>query len=243
MRIQAVRATLGDVQVVVAGEEAGTDPDRGHGRHVRHRADLGAATPDAARAPPGAVVAVEGRHADQGGHLLAGASAEIGHVGQQGGGGDRADAGDALQPGRAGLQVRIRLLGGGQVLVQLLDQARYQGQEGVAAGQLLGLQMAALLLLSDAGLDELASAPAEALQLLDRLRGPGTNRRLDVGRKAVQHAGADLVRLGQDAVGAAAGRDRCERQPRYSHAVQRRDEFHSASPAVRAPHSAPSAQE
>ena len=96
-----------DARVVAGGRQGG---------HVERVAHLGAAAPAAAPPAPGAAVAIEGGHPDQGGDLLAGAGAQFGHVGQPGGGGHGADARDALEPGGARAQgVRVMARDAGDV--------------------------------------------------------------------------------------------------------------------------------
>ena len=107
------RLASGD-EALVKGLEVGGAAggrQRGHGERAAH---LGAAAPAAATPVPGAAVVFERGHPDQGGDLLAGAGAQFGHVGQQGGGGRGADARDALEPGGArapGVRVMARAAG------------------------------------------------------------------------------------------------------------------------------------
>ena len=77
----------GGDEALVVGPQAGIEARGGQGGHVQHGTDRSAPAPAAAAPTPGAAVAVEGGHADQGGDLLAGAGAEFGHFGQQGRGG------------------------------------------------------------------------------------------------------------------------------------------------------------
>ena len=193
----------GREQALVRGPEARMVADRCQRSHVERGADPGAATPDAPAPAPGAAVAVEGGHADQGGDLPAGAAPEFGQLREQGSGGHRADAGDALQPGGAGAQGGLGLHEGRQIPVRLLDQAGHHGQECVAAGQLRGLQVAALLLLGDARLDQLVPAAAKGLQPPLHLRGLGAQWGPHLRREARQPAGIQPIGLGQGAVGAS----------------------------------------
>ena len=182
------RLAGGDEALVVA-PQAGIEARGGQGGHVQDSADRGAPAPAAAAPAPGAAVAIEGRHPDQRGDLLAGAGAEFGHFGQQGRGGHGADAGDAPQAGGAGLQLGIGLQGGRHLPVQLAELGPQQGQVGVPARPAGGGRLAAPVLGGHPQLHQLAALPHQGPQVLDGLRGLGPNRRSHVGREAGQHAG------------------------------------------------------
>ena len=192
----------GREQALVRGPEARIVADRCQRSHVERGADPGAATPDAPAPAPGAAVAVEGGHADQGGDLPAGAAPEFGQLREQGSGGHRADAGNALEPGGAGAQGGLGLHDGRERPVRLLDQARQHGQERVAAGQLVGRQVAALLLLGHARRDQLVPAAGEGLEPSLRLRERGAPRGAHLRREPRQHASIQLIGLGEGAEGA-----------------------------------------
>src|SRR6185312_13764343 len=89
----------------VEGFDGGVVADGAQGGDVEDVADADAAASDGTVAAPGAAVAVDGRDADEGGGLVAGQTAELAHVGDQGVG---EDGPDALVGGEAGEE---RLLG------------------------------------------------------------------------------------------------------------------------------------
>ena len=86
--------------------------------------------------------------------------------------------------------------------VRLLDQTRQHGQERVAAGQLVGRQVAALLLLGHARRDQLVPAAGEGLEPSLRLRERGAPRGAHLSREPRQHASIQLIGLGEGAEGA-----------------------------------------
>ena len=93
---------------------------------------------------------LNGRHPDQGGDLLAGAGAQFGHVGQQGGGGHGVEAqvqvaGGVAAPRLVGCAIGHPLAAPAAQDLQVLDHGAGLGAErgpyfGRAAGQDLGVQ-------------------------------------------------------------------------------------------------------
>ena len=128
--------------------------------------------------------------------------AEFGHLGQQGGGGDRADAGDALEPGGAGLQGGCRLHGAGDLGVEPRQAARQEGQMDIDVGPDVRGGLAAPVLLGPPRAQELPTPGDQRAQVPRGRLGARAHGRLDGGGEAREHLGIQRVGLGQDAVGA-----------------------------------------
>ena len=138
----------------------------GEGRHIKHRADGGAAAPDAAAAAPGPAVAIERGDADEGGNLPLREGSEFGELRRQGRAGNGTDPRDAAEPGSAGAQAGIGLQLNGDLCVESGQAVAQPRQVGVHVGAEEGRGQGAPLLLGDPVGEELAPAGDQGVPVL-----------------------------------------------------------------------------
>jgi len=192
----------GGAEALVEGANGRVVPGGDERGHVQGGAHAGAAPPDDTPAAQRAALAGERGHANQGGNGFAVEVAEFGHLGEQGQGGGRANAGDAAQqilpfaPERAGLHgVAQVVVEGGELVVQPGDvrlDTRAHGRQG-------GIEPVAL---GRAHADKLTPSGQQGAEFLGLgVRERAWRRLHDLG-EAREQLGVQGVGLGQLADGA-----------------------------------------
>ena len=198
---------------VVGGLEVGIASDGGESGHVDGAAQGGAPAADPGLSLPAPGLAGDRRSAGEAAGLARVEGADLGHLGEDGGGGDPAEPGDADEDGglsgevglggdergHGGVDLGDGALGGAGGAGGLAAQERQLGGAGtVLGGELIGLH-------GDAGAVELVEL---GLDLGRRGLGFGREQRAHAG----EHGGVDAVGLGEDAgrLGEAAGAGRVE---------------------------------
>lgn len=184
-----------DDRVVVFGVE---------GRHVEDIAEGPASSADGSFAGSFAAIVGVGRHADQGGDLFAIELPEFRQLGDEGHGGDVADAGDGLHEVIALFPVVVGLDEFVDGVIETFQIFR-QGFDGTieALADELGKVLVEPVLLGDAELDELSAAGDELVEFLLFFRDLRERPGVDVMSEAGQSPGIDAVVLAEDAEGLA----------------------------------------
>jgi len=214
-------------QTLVDGLEDGVAARGTEGRHVERMTHFAAPAADGAGAAERTAVAIERGEAGQGGDFVFGQRPQFRQGGEQGRGGEGADALDCDEPGDLGAQGRgaFHDFGdAGQELFNLaieMAQMEPQGGQGFGVGGLLEA-----VFFPGAVLDQLGAAGDEIVEQrhlrLGLRGGRGLHRAAVIGQKK----SVDPVGLGQ----LAAGAGEVTRQPWVDHAhpharlVQRGDQ-------------------
>ena len=170
--------------------------------HIQDVAQGGASAADGAFAEVFSGVAVEGRHADQGGELAAVGLAEFVELGDEGRGKDRPDAGDRAEARVEVFHVVIGVDEGGDLLVEAFDLLIQDVQDGIEgfSGGLGGGGLEAVGLV-DLGGDELFSAGDQSVEF--RLFFGAFDGQTGFGEACEFHEdqGVEGIGFGQDAQG------------------------------------------